>query len=94
MAHNLASPCLGREPKARVATNDMKDMEDMEHHGESEDHVLTTMEKNPNKKEKEEKIKRMLIEIMATHETLAENFFESNLKKKHLPKYMKLWVKM
>ncbi len=33
--------------------NDMKDMEDMEHQGENEDHVLTTMENNPNKKTKE-----------------------------------------
>jgi len=63
-------------------------MEDMEHHGENEDHVLTTMEKSPNKKGKKEKIKRMLIEIMATHETLAKNFFESNLKKKHIPIFM------
>ncbi len=30
--------------------NDMKDMENMEYQGEDEDHVLTTMEKNPNKK--------------------------------------------
>jgi hypothetical protein len=43
--------------------NDMEeDMEDMEHQGEDEDHVLTTMENNPNKKAKEEKFKKMLIE--------------------------------
>jgi hypothetical protein len=52
LARNLASLCLGREPKVKVVTNDMKDMENMEHHGENEDHVLTTMEKNPNKKAK------------------------------------------
>jgi hypothetical protein len=61
--------------------NDMGDMEDMEHQGENEDHVLTTMENNPNKKTKENKIKRMLIKAMATHEALDKNFFESNLKK-------------
>jgi hypothetical protein len=62
--------------------NDMEDMEYMEHQGEDEDQVLKTMEKNPNKKAKEEKIKKMLIEAMATHEALTKNFFESNLKKK------------
>jgi hypothetical protein len=45
--------------------NDMDDMEDMEHQGEDENYVLTTMENNPTKKAKEEKIKRMLIEVMA-----------------------------
>ncbi len=30
--------------------NDMGDMEDMEHQGENEDHVLTTMENNPIRK--------------------------------------------
>ncbi len=30
--------------------NDMKDMENMEHQGEDEDHVLKTMGKIPNKK--------------------------------------------
>jgi hypothetical protein len=50
------------------------DMEDMEHEGEDEDHVLKTMENNPNKKEK---IKRVLIEPMATHETLAKTFLNS-----------------
>ncbi len=33
----------------------MGDMEDMEHQGENEDHVLTTMENNPNKKKKKKK---------------------------------------
>jgi len=40
LAHNLTSPYFRREPKARVTTNDMKDMEDMEHHGENESHEL------------------------------------------------------
>jgi hypothetical protein len=51
---------------------DKNDMEDMEH--EDEDYVLTTMENNPNK---EEKIKKMLIEAMATHEALAKTFLNS-----------------
>ncbi len=54
--------------------NDMKDMEHMEHEGEDEDHVLKTMEINPNKKEK---IKKILIEPMATHETLAKKNLNS-----------------
>ncbi len=61
---------------------DMEDMENMEHQGENEDHVLTTMEKNRNRKTKYEKIKSMLIEVLAIHEALAKNFFESNLEKK------------
>ncbi len=52
----------------------------MEHQGEDESHVLTTMKNNPNRKVKEEKINKMLIEAKATHEALAQNFFESNLK--------------
>jgi hypothetical protein len=32
--------------------------------------MLTTMENNPRVKTKEEKIKKMLIEVMATHKTL------------------------
>jgi hypothetical protein len=35
--------------------NDIGDMEDMEHEGENEDHVLTTMENNPSRKTKEKK---------------------------------------
>ncbi len=48
------------------------------------------MENNPSKKKKEEKIKRLLIEAMATHEALLKNFIESNLKKKKhcLSKYI------
>jgi hypothetical protein len=62
--------------------NDMENMEDIEHQSEDEDRVLTTMENNPSKKIKKIKIKKMLVEAMATHEKLAKNFFESNLKKK------------
>jgi hypothetical protein len=45
--------------------NDMENMKDMEHRGEDEDYVLTTTENNPTEKAKEEKIKKMLIEVMA-----------------------------
>ncbi len=61
---------------------DGDDGNDMEHQGEDEDHVLTTMENNSSKKAKEEQINRILIETMATHEILIKNFYESNLKKK------------
>jgi len=57
-----------------VDGDDRNDMEAMEHEGEDEDHVLKTMENNPNKKNK---MKRMLIEPMATHETLAKAFLNS-----------------
>ncbi len=57
-----------------VDWNDKNDMEDMEHEGEDENHVLTTMENNPNK---EEKINSMLIEAMATHEALTKTFLNS-----------------
>ncbi len=50
-------------------------------------HVLKTMENNPNKKTKEEKINKLLIEAMATHETLTKNLFESNLKKKETHRF-------
>ncbi len=62
--------------------NDMEGMENMDHQGENEDHVLTTMENNSNRKTKDEKIKNMLIEALEIHEALAKNFFESNLKNK------------
>ncbi len=51
-------------------------MVNMEHQGEDEDHVLTTMKNNPNKKVKEEKIKKMLIKAMSTHEALTKHFFK------------------
>ncbi len=38
--------------------NDMENMEDIEHQGEDENHVLTTMEKNPSRKTKEKKSRR------------------------------------
>jgi organic radical activating enzyme len=60
---------------------DRDDGNDMEHQGEDEDHVLSTMENNSSKKAKEKKFKRILIEVMATHEILTKKFFESNLKK-------------
>jgi hypothetical protein len=47
---------------------DGNDGNDMEHQGEDEDHVLTTMENNSSKKANEKKFKRILIEAMATHE--------------------------
>ncbi len=77
--------------------NDMDDMEDMEHQGEDEDYVLTTMENIPSKKEKEEKIKRMLIEAMVIHEALTKNLFESNFKNKNNIVFLdksSSWVKM
>jgi hypothetical protein len=54
--------------------DDRIDMEDIEHQGENED--VITIENNPSKKTKEENIKKMLMEAMATHELLAKNFFE------------------
>jgi hypothetical protein len=62
--------------------NDLEGMEHMKYQGEDEDDVLIAMENNPNKKTKEEKIKRLLIKVMAIHEALAKNFFESNLNPK------------
>jgi len=60
-----------------VDGDDRNDMEDMEHEGEDENHVLTTMENNPNKKAKEEKIKRMLIEVMAIHKAITKTSLNS-----------------
>jgi hypothetical protein len=60
-----------------VGGDDRNDMEDMEHEGEDEDHVLTTMENNPNKKANEKKIKRMFIEVMAIHEALTKTSLNS-----------------
>ncbi len=37
---------------------------------------MTTIENNPNKKEKEERIKKMLTKAMATFKLLAKNLFE------------------
>jgi len=55
------------------------DMEDIEHQGEDEDAI--TIENNPSKKILKKKIKKMLMEAMATHELLAKKFFEVHLKK-------------
>jgi len=54
-------------------------IEDIEHQGEDED--MTNIENNPSKKEKKERIKKMLIEAMAIHELLAKKFFKVHLKK-------------
>jgi hypothetical protein len=53
-------------------------MELIEHRGEDED--MTNIENNPSKKEKEKRIKKMLIGVMAIHELLAKNFFKVHLK--------------
>jgi hypothetical protein len=55
---------------------DGNDINDMKHQDEDEDHVLTTMENNPNKKARKGKIKRMLIKVMTIHEVLAKNFIQ------------------
>ncbi len=54
------------------------DINEMEHWDEDEDHVLITMENNPNRKAKKGKIQKMLIEVMTIHEALAKNFIEFN----------------
>ncbi len=45
------------------------------------DENVTTIENNPSKKSKKERIKKMLMEVMAIHEFLAKNFFKVHLKK-------------
>jgi hypothetical protein len=55
---------------------DRNDINDMEHQDEDENHVLTTMENNPNKKTKMGKFKKMLIKAMTIHEALAKNFIQ------------------
>ncbi len=59
--------------------DDRIDMEDIEHQGEDED--MTNIENNPSKKEKEEKIKNMLIKVMAIYKLLAKKLFQSSLEK-------------
>jgi hypothetical protein len=59
--------------------DDRIDMEDIKHQGEDEN--VTTIENNPSKKSKEERIKKMLMEVMAIHDFLAKNFFKVHLKK-------------
>ncbi len=51
--------------------DDRINMENIKHQGENEN--ATSIENNPNKKTKEERIKKMLMEAMATHELLAKN---------------------
>jgi hypothetical protein len=46
------------------------------------------MENNLSRKTQEKIIERMLIEVMATRENLAKNFFESNLEKKKKKHYL------
>ncbi len=59
--------------------DDRIDMEDIKHQGENEN--VTSIENNPSNKTKEERIKKMLMEAMATHELLAKNLFEIYLRK-------------
>jgi hypothetical protein len=59
--------------------DDRIDMDDIEHQGEDED--MTNIENNLSKKKEEERIKKMLIDVMAIHEFLAKNFFKVHLKK-------------
>jgi hypothetical protein len=63
----------------RIFDDDRIDMKDIEH--QHEDENVTTIENNPSKKTKEKRIKKMLTEVMATHELLAKNFFEIHLRK-------------
>ncbi len=59
--------------------DDKIDMEDIEHQGENED--VKTIENNFSKKKEEERIQKMLMEAMVTHELLVKNFFEIYLTK-------------
>jgi len=70
---------MKRLQNPRIMDGNRIDMEDIEHQDEDED--VTTIENNPSKKAKEERIMKMLTEVMATHEFLAKNFFEIYLKK-------------
>ncbi len=65
---------MKRLQNPRIMDDDRINMEDIEHWGEDED--VTTIENNPNKKEKEERIKKMLTKAMATFKLLAKNLFE------------------
>jgi hypothetical protein len=70
---------MKRLQNLRIMDDDRIDMEDIEHQGEDED--MTTIDNNPSKKTKEKRIKKMLMEAMATHELLTKNFFEIYLRK-------------
>jgi hypothetical protein len=60
---------MKRLQNPRIMDDDRINMEDIEQQGEDED--VTTIENNLSKKAKEEKIKKILLEAMATHELLA-----------------------
>jgi hypothetical protein len=70
---------MKRLQNPRIMDDDRIDMEDIKHQGENED--VTTIEKNPNKKAKEERIKKILPNAMTIHELLAKSFFEIHLRK-------------
>ncbi len=56
---------------------------------------MTTIESNPSKKSKEERIMKMLMEVMAIHEFLTKKFFEIHLKKMDLiswTHYILSWI--
>ncbi len=59
--------------------DDKINMKNIKYQGEYE-HIIT-IENIPNKKFKKKKIKKMLIEVMTSHELLAKTFFEVNLRK-------------
>jgi hypothetical protein len=62
---------MKRLQNLRIMNDDRINMENIKHQGENEN--ATSIENNPNKKTKEERIKKMLMEAMATHELLAKN---------------------
>ncbi len=53
--------------------DDQINMENIEYQGEYEN--IIAIENNPNKKSKEEKVKKILIEVLTTHELLTKNLF-------------------
>jgi hypothetical protein len=59
--------------------DDKINMEDIEHQVKNE--IMTTIENNPSKKAKEERIKKTLMDVMAIHKLLTKNFFEGHLRK-------------
>jgi len=70
---------MKRLQNPRIMDDDRIDMKDIKHQHEDED--VITIENNPSNKTKEERIKNMLTEVMATHELFAKNFFEIHLRK-------------
>ncbi len=64
-----------------VDGHERNDMEEMEHEGENENHVLTTMENNPNHKAKEEKYQVDVDRSYGNSWSFNKNFFEFNLEK-------------